>query len=139
MGLRARQRRILEATERGLLASDPHLAALFTFFTRLNRDEEMPRIEEIRYWVTSATGAVRRRLGAIGGWLCLRLRLGPRARTALFFPLALALIAASFAISPRHASASPCGRRAAATEPARQRALDAACGLETSEQVPVGK
>jgi len=38
--------------------SDPRLVALFSIFTRLTWDEEMPRIEE-----------VRARLARFGGWL----------------------------------------------------------------------
>ena len=48
MGLPASQRRILERIENALRGSDPRLAALFSIFTRLNRDEEMPRIEQVR-------------------------------------------------------------------------------------------
>ncbi len=136
MGLRGKQRRMLEATEHALHASDPHLAALFAFFARLNRNEEMPRIEQIRYRLADALAAVWAALGTLAARL--RLGIGPRVRTALFLPLALALIAASFALSPRQASAGRCGRRPAATEPARIRAAQAGCQPDL-RSLPVGK
>ena len=49
MGLPVRQRRVLEEIESALKGSDPKLAALYAIFARLNRDEEMPRIEELRH------------------------------------------------------------------------------------------
>ena len=58
MSLPTRQQRSLDRIERKLIASDPVLHSWFAIFTRLTRDEEMPRIEE-----------VRARLARFGGWL----------------------------------------------------------------------
>lgn len=87
MTLPGRQQRTLDRIERKLIASDPVLHSWFAIFTRLTRDEEMPRIEE-----------VRARLARFGGWLSRRTfpvrrripRLSTRVRTILFFPAALA-------------------------------------------------
>ncbi len=136
MALRGSQRRALAATERSLHASDPRLAALFAIFTRLNRHEEMPRLEQIRYRLAGVPVAVADAAAACAAWL--RLRIGPRTRAALFLPLALMLIAASFAISSRQVSASRCGRRPAATEPARIRPVLPGCEPSLGN-LPVGK
>jgi hypothetical protein len=85
--LPGRQQRTLDRIERKLIASDPVLHSWFAIFTRLTRDEEMPRIEE-----------VRARLARFGGWLSRRTfpvrrripHLSTRVRTILFFPAALA-------------------------------------------------
>jgi hypothetical protein len=75
--------------------SDPRLVALFSIFTRLTWDEEMPRIEE-----------VRARLARFGGWLAWRTRPirrhiprpSARVKTILFFPAALAAVACALLI-----------------------------------------
>jgi hypothetical protein len=46
MGLPVSQRRNLAEIEDSLRATDPRLVSLLEIFTRLNRDEEMPRIEQ---------------------------------------------------------------------------------------------
>jgi hypothetical protein len=91
MGLPVSQRRILQRIENGLRGSDPRLAALFSLFSRLNRNEAMPRIELIRGRVTAALAPVGRRLATFGRWFSSPRR--ARLRTALFFPVALGLVA----------------------------------------------
>jgi hypothetical protein len=89
VSLPTRQQRSLDRIERKLIASDPVLHSWFAIFTRLTRDEEMPRIEE-----------VRARLARFGGWLARRTwpvrrrmpHLSTRARAILFFPAALAVM-----------------------------------------------
>ena len=49
MGLPVRQRRVLESIETTLRRSDPRLSALYAIFARLTKDEEMPRIEQLRH------------------------------------------------------------------------------------------
>lgn len=96
MGLPTSQRRILKRIENGLRRSDPHLAGLFALFSRLTRDETMPRIELIRGRVAVALAPlapVARRLTAFGRWFGSPRR--ARLRTALFFPVALGLVAAA--------------------------------------------
>lgn len=84
MGLPARQRRILETIENSLRHSDPRLIALFAVFSRLNLNEEMPRIEEIRHRAALLFLPVRRRVLAAIGWL--RAKPGTRTRAAPFLP-----------------------------------------------------
>ena len=86
MSLPASQQRILDRIERKLWDSDPRLMALFSIFTRLTRDEEMPRIEEVRArlarisgWIGRRTAPVRRRLP----------HPSDRVKAFIFFPAAL--------------------------------------------------
>src|SRR5258708_28715645 len=96
MGLPASQRRILERIENALRGSDPRLAALFSIFTRLNRGEEMPRAEQLRARAGIIMARLGYRLASFSRWF------GPpspaRLRTALFFPIALALLASPLAV-----------------------------------------
>jgi hypothetical protein len=117
MGLPASQIKILEQIERALRGSDPHLVSLFVIFTRLNCDEEMPAVEQLRARVSLVLLRVRRRQSAIARWF----RSVPRARlrAAIFLPLALAIVAASFVVSARYSVAQRCTTRAAATRTAR--------------------
>src|SRR5260370_1646846 len=48
MGLPVGQRKDLDMIEIMLRASDPGLTSLFTIFTRLNQDEEMPGREQLK-------------------------------------------------------------------------------------------
>ncbi len=91
MGLPVGQRKDLDMIEIMLRASDPRLTSLFTIFTRLNQDEEMPGREQLKagaarlwLWLRIRPASAGRRLGAISG---------RRLRTALFFPVALAVMA----------------------------------------------
>jgi len=88
--------------------SDPRLVALFSIFTRLTWEEEMPRIEE-----------VRARLARFGGWLARRTRPvrrriprpSARVKAILFFPAALAAVACALLIG----GSGPAVHRCAAT------------------------
>ena len=68
MSLPMSQQRILDRIEGILRDSDPRLTALFVIFTRLTRDEEMPRIEELRARLTRIRAWISRRTvpGAAG-------------------------------------------------------------------------
>jgi hypothetical protein len=66
---------------------------MFAIFGRLTRDEEMPRIEELRHRAAIMSLRVRLAFLPVGRWL--RGRVSPRQRAALFFPVALALMALS--------------------------------------------
>lgn len=48
MSLPTSQQRILDGIEDGLRAHDLRLASLFATFTRLTRQEEMPRVEQLK-------------------------------------------------------------------------------------------
>jgi hypothetical protein len=95
VSLPASQQRTLNRIDRMLRESDPRLVALFTIFTRLTWDEEIPRIEE-----------VRARLARFGGWLASRTRPirrriprpSARVKAILFFPAALAAVACALLI-----------------------------------------
>jgi hypothetical protein len=45
---RRSDRRALRAIEQDLSAAEPRLAGMFLTFTRVNRDESLPRIERVR-------------------------------------------------------------------------------------------
>jgi hypothetical protein len=108
VSLPASQQRTLNRIERMLRDSDPRLAALFAIFTRLTWDEEIPRIEQIRA-----------RLSWVGGWFARRMepvrrrtpRVPRRLKAILFFPAALAAVAAALLIG----SSGPAAHRCAAT------------------------
>jgi Protein of unknown function (DUF3040) len=138
MGLPARQRRRLENIEHKLRSSDPRLAAMFSIFVRLTRDEDMPRIEELRHRAAVLALRTRLWLSAVASRLSLRRRrragaladdpaalaAGPRARRsrrpatgrgagrwrpmALFFPLALVLMSLSIFVAARFGGAPRC-------------------------------
>jgi len=91
MGLPAGQRKHLDKIESSLRASDPRLASLFTIFTRLSEDEEMPALEQLRAGAVHLWLWLRFRRTAFGRWLGTSA--GARVRTALFFPVALAVMA----------------------------------------------
>ena len=105
MSLPTRQQRKLDRIERKLIASDPVLHSWFAIFTRLTRDEDMPRIEE-----------VRARLARFGGWLSRRTspvrrrvpHLSTRARAILFFPAALAAMVGTLLIGARGPAMQRC-------------------------------
>ena len=95
MSLPPRQQRTLERIERKLVASDPVLHSWFAIFFRLTRDEEMPRIEEVRdrvarfgAWLRRRTFPVRRRIP----------HLSTRTKAILFFPAALAAMVGTLLI-----------------------------------------
>jgi len=106
MGLPARQRRILERIESALRGSDPRLAALFSLFSRLNRDEEMPRIEQVRARVAIIMARVGYRVASFARWFGAPRR--AKLRAALFFPVALAIVASAIVVGARFPSANRC-------------------------------
>ncbi len=106
MGLPVRQRRVLEHIESTLRGSDPKLAALYAMFARLNRDEEMPRIEQLRHSALVLLIRVRLGLGALPGRL--RFRFIARQPAMLFFPLAIALTVVAIVFAVRSSSGDSC-------------------------------
>ena len=99
---------MLDRIDRTLRDSDPRLAALFSIFTRLTWDEEMPRVEE-----------VRARLARFGGWIGRRTepvrrrvpRPSDRVKAILFFPAALVAMLCALLIG----GSGPAVHRCAAT------------------------
>jgi hypothetical protein len=109
MSLPACQERALHGMETALRACEPRLASLFAIFTRLTRDEEIPRTEQLETqpWLSwrrlrrAGTGR-RRRAGATPG------RPPARLRTFVLIP-ALLIIAASVLIVGALTSTRSCG------------------------------
>jgi hypothetical protein len=106
MGLPASQRRILERIEIALRGSDPRLTALFAIFSRLNRDEEMPRVEQVRARMAVIMARLRYRFVRFTRWFGSPAR--TRLRTALFFPVALAIVASAVLVGAGFPSANRC-------------------------------
>ena len=84
MSLPTRQQRVLDRIEHSLRACEPHLGSMFAIFTRLTRDEVMPRREELpsrpspfHGWRTWPARPRRRRPTAAGA------RAGPGQATGL--------------------------------------------------------
>lgn len=118
MGLPASQRRILERIETALRGSDPRLAALFTTFGWLNRDEDMPRIEQVRLRAERIVGWFRCRLATLARWFGPRRR--GRVRAALFFPVALAIVASAVLVVDSFPGESRCALAPRTSEPAHR-------------------
>jgi len=110
MGLPVRQRRVLEQIECTLKGTDPKLAALYAIFARLNRDEEMPRIEQLRHRALLTLARLRLFPAAVGGRLRIRrlFRLQPRQRAVLFFPVAVAIAVVAIVFLARATSGNTC-------------------------------
>jgi hypothetical protein len=106
MGLPARQRRVLDRIECALHGSDPRLAALYAIFGRLTRDEEMPRIEQLRH--RAVLTVVRLRFRTMSFLSRVARRLIPRQRAAILFPLALALAVTSIIFAARSGRGNDC-------------------------------
>jgi len=106
MGLPVRQRRVLERIESTLRGSDPKLAALYAIFARLTRDEEMPRVEQLRHRANYALLRLRLRLASAGSRLFARLI--PRQRSVLLFPLAVGLAVVSIVFAAQSNSRPGC-------------------------------
>ena len=106
MGLPASQRKILERIESALRGSDPRLAALFSIFTRLTCDEEMPRVEQVRARAAMFLIRIRYRLAAFARWFGAPRR--ARLRTVLFFPVALAIVASAVLVGAGFPSTNRC-------------------------------
>jgi hypothetical protein len=102
MGLPVRQRRVLERIDSALRGSDPKLTALYAIFARLTRDEEMPRVEQLRHKALLTLVRIRMALAAFFGRL--HFRLVPRQKAVLFFPLAVALAVTSIVFAARSSS-----------------------------------
>jgi hypothetical protein len=106
MGLPVSQRRNLDEIEDSLRASDPHLASLFTIFTRLTHDEEMPRIEQLQAGAVGLWAWLRIRPAAAGRWLAVSS--GARFRAAVLFPMALAAMACTMLLAMGSSASQRC-------------------------------
>ena len=106
MGLPVSQRRNLDEIEDSLRASDPQLASLFTIFTRLNRDEEMPRIEQLKAGAAGLRAWLRIRPAAAIRWLAASS--GARFRAAVLFSMALAAMACTMLLAMGSSGSQRC-------------------------------
>ncbi|MGB6454170.1 MAG: hypothetical protein WBH47_06720 [Streptosporangiaceae bacterium] len=106
MGLPVRQRMKLDHLDRMLRGADPKLAALYAIFGRLTRDEEIPRIEQLRHGVLKRLAWLRAVLAAIARRLHIRFH--PRQRIVLFYPLAIALTVGSIVLAVRSGPTRSC-------------------------------
>lgn len=138
MSLPASQRRILEKIEDALRGSDPRLISLFAIFSRLNRGEDMPGIEQLRARASLVLlrmerprAAARRRLRATkpGGRVA-----------ALFVPLALVIVASTCVIAAGLPGSTRCAAvAAAAMGAARHNAKVRTCKASGVDRVFIGK
>jgi hypothetical protein len=112
MGLPVRQRMMLDNIDRTLRGADPKLAALYSIFGRLTRDEEIPRIEQLRHGVLARLAWLGLVLTALAGRLHIRFRFRlpfrPRQRIVLFYPLAIALTVGSIVLAVRGGPVKSC-------------------------------
>jgi hypothetical protein len=85
MKARPGRQRVLRGMERDLAKSDPRLTALFSSFTLLAQDEEMPWAEQIVAWPLRMLGRLRGQ--PPGGWrAALQMALcGPLLLSAMVF------------------------------------------------------
>ncbi len=126
MGLPAHQRRILEKIESALRGSDPRLAALFSIFSRLNRDEEMPGMEQVRARAAIILARVHRRVALVVRSV-RRAQARAKLRAALFFPVALGIVASAILVGARFPSANRCAAAPRATGTAQTTARAKTC------------
>lgn len=110
MGLPVRQRMALDDIDRALRGSDPRLAALYAIFGRLTKNEEIPRIEQLRHGALAWLAWIGVVLAAAAARLHLRnpTRHRPRQRVILFYPLAIAVAVGSIVLVARSGSDRTC-------------------------------
>jgi hypothetical protein len=80
--------------------------ALYAIFARLTRDEEMPRIEQLRHRALMLLIRARQLPAAIAA--CFRGRLAPRHRAVLFYPLAIVVATVGIVFAARSAGGTNC-------------------------------
>jgi hypothetical protein len=115
VSLPASQQRILNKIETVLRDSDPWLASLFSIFGKLTKDEDMPRVEEVKArlaklgaWIARRTAPVRQRIP----------QPSDRMKAIFFFPAALATVTCALLIGASGPAAQRCATsvRTPATE-----------------------
>ena len=83
MTLPYRQERLLRRTDRALSASDPHLAAMLSIFTRITVAERLPAREQLRSRLTWAWSVLLWPVSAAAFLVVFVAGGGARAATAL--------------------------------------------------------
>jgi hypothetical protein len=114
MSLPARQERVLRRIEHALQASEPRLRLMFAIFTKLTRDEDMPRLEALGAsslpfggWRRRRTR--RRREGRAAGSAGAARAPSARMRAILLVPVMLAALAAAVFLGLGGRTVSGCG------------------------------
>jgi hypothetical protein len=114
MSLPARQERVLERIERSLQACDPPLRSMFAMFTKLTRDEEMPRLEKLQApssplwdWLKRQAQPVRGRRATRSAWATGAP--GTRLRAIILVPIVLLALAPAALLGLGIHGVSHCG------------------------------
>jgi hypothetical protein len=131
MSLPARQERVLGRIEHSLHASEPDLTSMFAIFTKLTRDEDMPRLEALDAWPRPFWGWRQRltrprREGRAASSAGSTNAPGVRMRAILLVPVMLAALAAAVFLGLGGRTVSGCEPAArpqhSASAPGRPRA-----------------
>ena len=114
MSLPTHQERILGRMAHSLHVSEPHLASMFAIFTRLARDEDMPRLEALDAsslpfwgWLQRLTRLRRNRRWARGARAAYVS--GARLRAILLVPIMLAALGPAIFLGLGGRGVSGCG------------------------------
>jgi hypothetical protein len=114
MSLPACQQRVLDRIEHSLHACDPRLRSMFAIFTKLTREEEMPRLEKLEPrslrpwgWLKRLGRPGRGRRTARGTWATGAP--GARLQAIIFVPIALLVLASAAFFGLGARSVRPCG------------------------------
>ena len=114
MSLPARQERVLERIEHSLQACDPPLRSMFAMFTKLTRDEEMPRLEKLQApssplwdWLKRQAQPVRGRRVRRSAWATGAP--GTRLRAIILVPIVLLALAPAALLGLGIDGVSHCG------------------------------
>jgi len=115
MSLPARQERILGRIEHSLHACDPRLRSMFATFTKLTRDQQMPRLEQLESrsrplpgWLRRLTRPRRRRRTASGARAAGTP--GTTLRAIIIVPIMLLVLAPAALLGFGTRSVSRCGQ-----------------------------
>jgi hypothetical protein len=112
MSLPARERRRLVVIQGVLHRSDPSLVSLFTIFSRLAQEEEMPHMERLRVRADRLTAQARH----------VRAAVFTRLRLIVITPVALVAAAAALLIGGWSGGPGACKATTAASQSAHRRA-----------------
>lgn len=114
MSLPACQQRVLDRIEHSLHACDPRLRSMFAVFTKLTREEEMPRLEELEPrssprwgWLKRLKRRRRGRRTARGAWATGAP--GTRLHVIVLIPIALLVLAPAAFLGHGAGSVRPSG------------------------------
>jgi len=114
MSLPTCQQRVLDRIEHSLHACDPRLRSMFAIFTKLTREEEMPRLEKLEPrslppwgWLKRLRRPGRGRRTARGTWATGATGAGMHA--IVLIPIALLVLASAAFFGLGTRSVRPCG------------------------------